>query len=71
MSMKNFLKRFVAAYGKAACEELDKTTAPLAPPDLSNATAEQIDSLEANPLNHDYNTLPAGFSDAVGLEDDL
>ncbi len=69
MSMKNFLKRFVAAFGDAAGEELDKSAATIPPHDLSSATSEEIDRFEVTPISHDYSTLPAGY-DNWGLDEE-
>lgn len=60
MGMKKFLRQFVAAFGDAARQELDKSIAPVPPHDLSDASSEQIDQIEVNAISHDYNTLPAG-----------
>ena len=61
MSMKTFLKRFVAAFGNAAGEELDKITAPPPSHNLSEAHPDRLNSAEISPYTHDYTTLPAGY----------
>lgn len=67
MGIKTFLKRFVAAYGDAASEQLSKDPRP--PVDLSNSTSEQIDSINVDPITSDFNTLPAGYNDYAGLDE--
>lgn len=67
MGIKTFLKRFVAAFGDAAHEELSKDPGP--PVDLSNCTSEELASIDVNPISCDYNTFPAGFGHLSDLDE--
>ena len=69
MGMKTFLKRFVAAFGDAARDELDKSVAPPPSHNLAEAHPDRLNSLEVNSVTHDFNTLPAGY-DGRGLGGD-
>lgn len=58
MSMKNFLKRFVAAFGAAAREELAKQPDPYT--NLATADPDKLDPTRVNSYGADRTTLPAG-----------
>lgn len=68
MSMKKFLKRFVAAFGSAAREELAKDADPYL--NLATADPDKLDLMRVNSIGADRTTLPAGGLVGVVSNDD-
>lgn len=68
MGMKNFLKQFVAAFGGAAGEELDKKILPIPALDPFHETSGHYVDGE-NDVSCDHTAFPAGY-DNWGIDEE-
>lgn len=68
MGMKTFLKRFVAAFGNAASEQLSNQPDPYL--NLAASDPSKLDPMAVNCFDADLTTLPPGGLAEVVTDDD-